>query len=124
MKNGDYVLVKAPEEYPGKTYYNNYCYKHRLKWWEEKGKLPSEDEVVHHKNGDKTDNRIENLEIMKNSEHTVHHHSSGRTKVKLECPECGESFVRERRQTHLVKGGDKTFCSRECSGRYSRKLRS
>lgn len=44
------------------------------------GRAVGRDEVVHHINGIKTDNRIDNLQIMKSSEHTKHHHI-GRKRV-------------------------------------------
>lgn len=37
------------------------------------GRKLSENEIVHHKNGVRTDNRIENLQIMDHSEHTKLH---------------------------------------------------
>lgn len=47
---------------------------HRYKMEQHLGRqLDPYDEVVHHKNGDKLDNRLANLELMSRAEHTSHH---------------------------------------------------
>jgi hypothetical protein len=49
---------------------------HRKVWINEYGHIP-QDRIIHHKNGDRFDNRVENLEPMTRAEHAKHH-SSGR----------------------------------------------
>jgi hypothetical protein len=48
---------------------------HRLIMEAHIGRKLTPEELVHHKNGVKTDNRIENLEIENWADHTEHHHS-------------------------------------------------
>lgn len=81
--NGGYIMVKAPDGHPRPTK-AGYIRLHRLVMEQKIGRylLPSED--VDHKNGIKTDNRPENLQIISRSEHVKLEHTRGVYKEHLE----------------------------------------
>jgi hypothetical protein len=68
---GGYVYVKLPS-HPRATK-QGFVAEHRLLWELANGRLLEAKEVVHHRNGVKTDNRIENLEAMPLSVHRSLH---------------------------------------------------
>lgn len=62
-----YVLVYAPDH--PKTGYTGYVREHRLVMERVYGRMLDRTEEVHHLNGDKTDNRVVNLEVLPRSFH-------------------------------------------------------
>jgi len=51
-----------------------YMAEHRLLMQNHLGRKLTPDDIVHHKNRDKADNRLENLQVMTRSEHMIEHH--------------------------------------------------
>lgn len=113
-------MVIAPDDFPYKKYRNRYCYEHILVYWKHYGEIP-DGYIIHHKNDNKHDNRIENLELMSREDHSRHHGVlKGKTLIDIECPYCGNIFSREARQTFLKKPKTlTTCCSRTCSAKFS-----
>lgn len=104
-----YVLIRRPEHPSANA--NGYILEHRLVMSEHLGRPLEANEVVHHRNGNVKDNRIENLELLGGrSEHNTLHGNLGdlATLVRYgvrNCTKCGqvkplEEFARSRAQLH------------------------
>lgn len=119
----EYNYARVPD-HPKSDKYGNVL-AHRVIMENYIGRLLKEDECVHHKNGDKKDNRIENLELCKKSNHSrLHGYKKKRKMVRVKCPSCSKIFEIERRQSHLIKGGKYTSCSVPCSRKFSRYIQT
>jgi len=78
-----YILIYAPKHPLANR---NYVREHRLLIEKHLGRYLTAKEIVHHINGIKNDNRLENLALLKNSSEHMKIHNRFRKK----CPLCGK----------------------------------
>ena len=86
-----------------------YVMEHRLKMENKLGRYLYAHEVVHHKNEDKQDNRLSNLSLMTNSEHS-RMHSTGK-KASIET-------IQKRMKTRLEKYDVTSFTTPESHAKH------
>lgn len=97
---------------------------HRRIWFDTNGPIPKSG-VIHHINGDKTDNRLINLELCDRSSHMKEHYprgfcseawNKGKTEYSnVVCQECGIGFVRLAKEVRkTLKRGSRVLCNRYC----------
>lgn len=124
MKNGPYILVRAPEEYPGKKYREKYVYEHILVWWKKTGILAPDGYQIHHKNGNKHDNRFKNLEMVFKSTHMkVHSREKTKKWTHLNCDWCNKIFsIETRHYKSKLKIQSHFHCSRSCQVKRQHKI--
>lgn len=70
-----YVKVRAGKGHPLADP-NGWAYEHLVVWCAAGNPRPTRNEILHHINGDKTDNRIENLQRLSRSTHNALHLAS------------------------------------------------
>lgn len=55
---------------------------HRVIWEQAHGPIP-DGYIIHHRNGDITDNRLENLELMMRADHSRHHNKQETSEARF-----------------------------------------
>lgn len=89
---------------------------HRVVMEKHIGRYLRRDEVVHHINGNKKDNRIENLQLMTRPEHQSFHHKLDMS--NRVCDNCGSksTFLRRKKYPQWYNHNNKYWC-RNCHRR-------
>jgi hypothetical protein len=120
VSKGDYYYAVVLN-HPNRTKYN-YVLAHRVLMENHLGRLLDKNEIVHHIDGNKKNNCIDNLQLMKASEHvSFHMKQRGQTMLELICPYCKTIFEKPKRSTHIgKKQGKATFCSIPCRAKFWR----
>lgn len=79
-------------------------------------------ECVHHRDGNRANNALGNLEVISRGDH-AREHARSEELVVFACPECGGQGTKPARvvRSNRKQGKAGPFCSKSCSGKWSRR---
>jgi len=96
-----------------RSYSGGYAFRAHVVWWLKNGAHPR-GTVLHHVNEVKTDDRLENLQVLETGEHTRMH---CRKIIWLICEQCGCGFTKDNDHPERQS----RFCSQKCYHLHPRK---
>lgn len=104
VRSDGYVAVRVGSEYQ---------LEHRVIMESHIGRRLESSEHVHHRNGVKHDNRLENLEILSVADHSRKHAPGKQPSrwVQCKCLQCGKDF---QRLACVIRSHPHAFCNRAC----------
>jgi hypothetical protein len=75
LSTDGYVKLRVGRDHPLSDP-NGYAYEHLIVWVAAGNRLPRADELIHHRDENKQNNRLSNLQLITRSEHGVLHSST------------------------------------------------
>ena len=92
-----------------RAYKGGYALRYHVVWWLAHGEAHPREKDLHHIDGTKDNDHLENLQLCTHSEHRIIHDQKLTTVV---CRHCGKSV---ERKTWRVLRNNQKFCSRHCA---------
>jgi len=91
---------------------------HRYVMEQQLGRRLDPHEVVHHIDGDKQNNAVQNLRLCGRPDHASMHAQRETPMVTLVCAQCGDEFDREASRVRAKRAVGQTdfYCGRSCMG--------
>jgi hypothetical protein len=96
-------------------------------WWQNTGQVLTYDDIIHHKDENKHNNHISNLEFKSRSQHSTEHGlEQGKPMITLQCGWCWENFeldVRSYKSRIKATGQTRFYCNRSHQVHHQQHLR-
>ena len=123
MRNGPYILIIAPSDYPGKSIAAEYAHEHTVVFWRHTRKVPDKGFEIHHLNGNNTDNRFDNLLLVTSANSRKLHgaQKSLDAQIIMNCGWCAKElkFLKSAVKTRSSRNkSGKIFCNASCGAKH------
>ncbi len=100
---------------------DGYALRFHVVWWWYTGSAHPQGSALHHKDGDKTNDRFDNLEVVDHAAHSTHHNPT-LAEYRYTCAGCGitATMAGGVANARIAEGRTPKYCTIECYHRTPR----